>query len=55
MPMADPTVNMIESVVQQFRPTVVYTHTACDLHQDHRNVHQATLGGHQERGQRVLL
>ena len=43
VPMADPTVNMIESVVQQFRPTVVYTHTACDLHQDHRNVHQATL------------
>jgi LmbE family N-acetylglucosaminyl deacetylase/CheY-like chemotaxis protein len=43
VPMADPTVNMIESVIEEFRPTVVYTHTSCDLHQDHRNVHQATL------------
>ena len=25
------------------RPTIVYTHTESDLHQDHRNVHRATL------------
>ncbi len=43
VPMADPTVTMIETVIAEFRPTVVYTHTSCDLHQDHRNVHQATL------------
>lgn len=38
---ADPTVSIIERVVRQVQPTVVYTHSAHDRHQDHRAVHQA--------------
>lgn len=33
----------IESVVTRFRPDVVYTHSACDLNQDHVATHRATL------------
>lgn len=43
VPVSDPTVGLIEEVVDDFHPTIVYTHTAKDLHQDHRAVHQATL------------
>lgn len=38
---ADPTVSIIERVVTEVRPTIVYTHSAHDRHQDHRSVHQA--------------
>lgn len=38
-----PTVPMIEEVLASCVPTIVYTHTASDLHQDHRSVHRATL------------
>lgn len=37
----DPTVGIIEAVVDQVGPTVVYTHSIHDRHQDHRAVHQA--------------
>jgi two-component system response regulator HydG len=37
----DPTVSIIERVVAEVRPTIVYTHSASDRHQDHRAVHQA--------------
>ena len=37
----DPTVTIIERVVAEVRPTIVYTHSANDRHQDHRAVHQA--------------
>jgi LmbE family N-acetylglucosaminyl deacetylase len=40
---SNPTVGAIEAVVAKFRPTIVYTHTLNDLHQDHRNVHRATM------------
>jgi two-component system response regulator HydG len=36
-----PTVRIIERVVAEVRPTIVYTHSANDRHQDHRAVHQA--------------
>ena len=36
-----PTVRVIERVVEEVRPTIVYTHSAHDRHQDHRAVHQA--------------
>jgi two-component system response regulator HydG len=36
-----PTVRVIERVVAEVRPTIVYTHSANDRHQDHRAVHQA--------------
>ncbi len=38
---ADPTVTIIEKVVGEVSPTVVYTHSQHDRHQDHRAVHQA--------------
>ncbi|WP_199580160.1 response regulator [Blastococcus sp. TBT05-19] len=38
---ADPTMSIIERVVAEVRPTIVYTHSANDRHQDHRAVHQA--------------
>lgn len=43
IPEGDPTVGLVEGVIAEFRPTIVYTHTSNDLHQDHRHVHQAVL------------
>ncbi len=40
---ADPTVGIIERVVREVAPTIVYTHSNHDRHQDHRAVHDATL------------
>ena len=40
---AGPTVKAIERVVTEVRPTIVYTHTSHDRHQDHRAVHEASL------------
>jgi LmbE family N-acetylglucosaminyl deacetylase/CheY-like chemotaxis protein len=40
---ADPTVGIIERVVRETNPTIVYTHSNHDRHQDHRAVHEATL------------
>jgi LmbE family N-acetylglucosaminyl deacetylase/ActR/RegA family two-component response regulator len=37
------TIATITQVIEEVQPTTVYTHTARDLHQDHRNVHHATL------------
>jgi LmbE family N-acetylglucosaminyl deacetylase/CheY-like chemotaxis protein len=37
------TIGTIKSVVDEISPTTVYTHTSKDVHQDHRNVHSATL------------
>ncbi len=37
------TVAAIFDVLDEVRPTTVYTHTAQDVHQDHRSVHHATL------------
>ena len=39
----NPTIAMIEEVIEEMRPTVVYTHSIHDLHQDHRSVHRAAL------------
>jgi LmbE family N-acetylglucosaminyl deacetylase/CheY-like chemotaxis protein len=40
---SDPTVSIIERVVLETNPTVVYTHSNHDRHQDHRAVHDATI------------
>jgi len=40
---AEPTVGIIERVVAEVRPSVVYTHTRHDRHQDHRAVHDAVV------------
>jgi len=37
------TIGTIKEVIDELQPTAVYTHTARDVHQDHRNVHSATL------------
>ena len=39
----DPTISVISSVVRAVQPTVIYTHSVHDVHQDHRNVHQAAM------------
>jgi LmbE family N-acetylglucosaminyl deacetylase len=43
IPESDPTVGKIEAVIAEFQPTMLYTHTIHDLHQDHRNVHRASM------------
>ena len=37
------TISLIEETVRRLRPTVVYTHSLQDGHQDHRSVHRATV------------
>ncbi len=39
----EPTTSIIERVVAEVRPTIVYTHSVNDIHQDHRNTHSATM------------
>lgn len=39
----NPTIGTIERVVAEIRPTVIFTHSAHDLHQDHRNTHSAVM------------
>ena len=38
-----PTLSLIEELVREIQPTMIYTHSIHDLHQDHRAVHRATL------------
>lgn len=37
------TVRLIEEIVQEINPTIVYTHSSHDRHQDHRAVGEATI------------
>jgi LmbE family N-acetylglucosaminyl deacetylase len=37
------TIDVITRAVESVRPTIIYTHTANDVHQDHRGANQATL------------
>jgi LmbE family N-acetylglucosaminyl deacetylase len=37
------TIGTIQRVIDEVEPTVIYTHTKHDVHQDHRSVHAATL------------
>ncbi len=37
------TIEPIRRAIDQFDPTIVYTHSLNDSHQDHRNVHRATV------------
>ncbi|WP_424466738.1 response regulator [Pseudoclavibacter helvolus] len=43
IPNSDPTVGIIERVIAETDPNIVYTHSKNDRHQDHRAVHEATL------------
>jgi LmbE family N-acetylglucosaminyl deacetylase/CheY-like chemotaxis protein len=38
-----PTIAIIERVIKQVNPTIVYTHSIHDRHQDHRAVHEAVI------------
>jgi LmbE family N-acetylglucosaminyl deacetylase/CheY-like chemotaxis protein len=38
-----PTIAIIERVITQVNPTIVYTHSIHDRHQDHRAVHEAVV------------
>ena len=37
------TISTIRRVVEEIRPSTIYTHTIRDVHQDHRNAHSATM------------
>ncbi|HWG60243.1 MAG TPA: response regulator [Streptosporangiaceae bacterium] len=39
----DPTIRVISEVVEAVQPTVIYTHSLHDVHQDHRNTHRAVM------------
>ena len=52
---SDPTVSIIERVVAQVQPTIVYTHSAHDRHQDHRAVHRRGDRRHPQRADLRLL
>jgi two-component system response regulator HydG len=39
----DPTIGVISRVVETVQPTVIYTHSLHDVHQDHRNAHRAAM------------
>jgi two-component system, NtrC family, response regulator HydG len=39
----DPTTGVISRVVETVRPTIIYTHSLHDVHQDHRNTHRAAM------------
>ena len=46
----DPTIAAISRVVDIVRPTVIYTHSLHDVHQDHRNTHRAAMVAAREVG-----
>jgi two-component system response regulator HydG len=38
-----PTIGVIDAVIAEVQPTIVYTHSVHDVHQDHRNTHRAAM------------
>lgn len=50
IPNGGPTIRLIEEVVREVRPTVVYTHSGHDRHQDHRAVNEATIAATRQVG-----
>jgi two-component system, NtrC family, response regulator HydG len=46
----DPTIGIISSLIGELRPTVIYTHSIHDVHQDHRNTHRAAMVAAREIG-----
>jgi LmbE family N-acetylglucosaminyl deacetylase len=51
IPEGHPTIALIEEVIAEVKPTVVYTHSGHDVHQDHRNVHRAAMVAARKVGQ----
>jgi len=46
----DLTASVITRVIEAVRPTVIYTHSLSDAHQDHRNTHRAAMLAAREVG-----
>jgi two-component system, NtrC family, response regulator HydG len=40
---SDPTISAIKAVIAAVKPTMLYTHSIHDVHQDHRNTHLAAM------------
>jgi two-component system, NtrC family, response regulator HydG len=51
IPEGNPTIAFIEEVIAEVQPTVVYTHSSHDVHQDRRNVHRAAMVAARKVGQ----
>ena len=49
----DPTIGIVSAVVDSVRPSMIYTHSIQDVHQDHRNTHHAAMVAAREVG-RIL-
>jgi two-component system, NtrC family, response regulator HydG len=47
---SDPTISAISAVIEAVQPTMVYTHSIHDVHQDHRNTHRAVMVAAREVG-----
>jgi len=43
IPEGGPSVELLEEIVRDLEPTIAYTHSVHDLHQDHRATHHAVL------------
>lgn len=43
IPDGHPTIGLIEKMIADFKPEVVFTHSPNDMHQDHRNISRATV------------
>jgi two-component system response regulator HydG len=39
----NPTIGVIDRVIAEVQPSIVYTHSVHDVHQDHRNTHRAVM------------
>jgi LmbE family N-acetylglucosaminyl deacetylase/CheY-like chemotaxis protein len=46
----DPTIGIISRLIEELRPTMIYTHSIHDVHQDHRNTHRAAMVAAREVG-----
>ncbi|HEU5417075.1 MAG TPA: response regulator [Streptosporangiaceae bacterium] len=47
---SDPTISAISAVIEAAQPTIIYTHSIHDVHQDHRNTHRAVMVAAREVG-----
>lgn len=43
IPEGNPTIAVVEEAIAEAQPTVIYTHSLHDVHQDHRNTHRAVM------------
>jgi LmbE family N-acetylglucosaminyl deacetylase len=43
IPEGNPTISLVEEAIAEAQPTVIYTHSLHDVHQDHRNTHRAVM------------